>query len=268
MEPVEIAVIGGTGVYRADMLEDAAWREVRTRYGAAEVLVGRLEGRSAAFLTRHGKGHSAPPHLINYRANIMALKQLGVRRVVATAAVGSLNERMKPLDFVLADQFLDFTKARKNTFFEGGADGVVHLDVSDPYCHEVRSVIEAQAKALGMPVHQGGCYVCTEGPRFETPAEIRMFRQLGGDLVGMTSVPEVLLAKEAGMCYAVIAMVTNYAAGISENPLSHAEVLEAMDTLSGNISRLIMGTLSVMPAEASCGCGNMGERFAKMMGEK
>jgi 5'-methylthioadenosine phosphorylase len=265
MEPVEIAVIGGTGVYRADMLKDAAWREVRSRYGDAEVLVGYLEGRPAAFLTRHGKGHSVPPHLINYRANIMALKQLGVRRVVATAAVGSLNERMKPLDFVLADQFLDFTKTRKHTFYEGGADGVVHMDVSDPYCHDLRSVIEAQAKALGMPIHQGGCYVCTEGPRFETPAEIRMFRQLGGDLVGMTSVPEVLLAKEAGMCYAVVAMVTNYAAGISEHPLTHAEVLEAMDTLSGNISKLIMKTLSAASIESSCGCGDMGEQFSRIM---
>jgi 5'-methylthioadenosine phosphorylase len=266
MAPAEIAVIGGTGVYRADMLKDAEWREVRTRYGAAEVLTGYLENRRTAFLTRHGKGHSVPPHLINYRANIMALKQLGVRRIVATAAVGSLNEAMKPLDFVLADQFLDFTKTRKSSFFEGGAEGVVHLDVSDPYCRDVREIIEAQAKALGMSVHQGGCYVCTEGPRFETPAEIRMFKRLGGDLVGMTSVPEVLLAKEAGMCYAVIAMVTNYAAGISKASLSHAEVLEAMDTLSGNISRLIMGTLSALPAESSCGCGAVGERFAKIMG--
>jgi 5'-methylthioadenosine phosphorylase len=265
---VEIAVIGGTGVYQADMLRDAGWREARTRYGTAEVLTGRLEDRPVAFLTRHGKGHSVPPHLINYRANIMALKQLGVRRVIATAAVGSLNEAMKPLDFVLADQFLDFTKTRINSFFEGGADGVVHLDVSDPYCRWLRGIVEAQAKALGMPVHQGGCYVCTEGPRFETPAEIRMFKQLGGDLVGMTSVPEVLLAKEAGMCYAVIAMVTNYAAGISENPLSHAEVLEAMDTLSGNISKLIMETLKTVPAEASCDCGRMGEPFDRLMNKQ
>jgi 5'-methylthioadenosine phosphorylase len=265
MEPIEFAVIGGTGVYRADMLEGAAWREVRTRYGGAEVLTGYLGNRRLAFLTRHGKGHSVPPHLINYRANIMALKQLGVRRVVATAAVGSLNEAMKPLDFVLADQFLDFTKTRKNTFFEGGADGVVHLDVSDPYCRRVREVVEIQAKTLGMRVHQGGCYVCTEGPRFETPAEIRMFKQMGGDLVGMTSVPEVLLAREAGMCYAVIAMVTNYAAGISTAPLSHGEVLEAMDTLSGNISRLIMETLRALPAEDGCDCGRGGEQFDRIM---
>jgi 5'-methylthioadenosine phosphorylase len=272
MEPVEIAVIGGTGVYQADMLADAQWREVRTLYGAAEVLVGSLENRPAAFMTRHGRGHSTPPHLINYRANIMALKQLGVRRIVATAAVGSLNEAMKPLDFVLADQFLDFTKTRQSTFFEGGPEGVVHMDVSDPYCYELRRVVEIQAKALGMSVHQGGCYVCTEGPRFETPAEIRMFKQLGGDLVGMTSVPEVVLAREAGMCYAVVAMVTNYAAGISKNPLSHAEVLEAMDALSGNISRLIMRTLPAIPAETSCDCGSMKAQFetqfAKVMGSE
>jgi 5'-methylthioadenosine phosphorylase len=266
MNHAEIAVIGGTGMYQADMLDDTAWREIRTPYGTADVLTGTLKGRPVAFLTRHGKEHSVPPHLINYRANIMALKQLGVKRIIATAAVGSLNEKMKPLDFVLADQFLDFTKNRRNTFFEGGDQGVVHLDVTNPYCGQARVFIEAQAQALGLPVHQGGCYVCTEGPRFETPAEIRMFKQLGGDLVGMTSVPEVLLAKEAGICYATVCMVTNFAAGISPDPLSHEEVIEAMAELNENVSKLIMRVLGEIPEGFHCGCGAMGERFAKIMG--
>ena len=264
-DKIELAVIGGTGVYQADMLEDSEWKEIQTRYGTASVLVGKLADRPVAFLTRHGKGHSIPPHLINFRANIMALKQLGVKRVIATAAVGSLNEKMKPLDFVLADQFLDFTKSRVSTFFEGDESGVVHLDVTDPYCGDLRRFIAAQAKELGMTAHQGGCYVTTEGPRFETPAEIRMFKQLGGDLAGMTSVPEVVLAKEAGMCYANISMVTNFAAGISKTALSHAEVLEAMEVISGNISKLIMTILAKLPVESDCNCKDMAQIFEERL---
>jgi 5'-methylthioadenosine phosphorylase len=216
------------------------------------LLTGSYRGRNVAFLARHGKGHSVPPHLVNYRANIQALKDLGVKRVIATAAVGSLNEKMAPLDFIMIDQFLDFTKTRKTTFYEGGAKGVLHVDVTDPYCPEIRSFLYNKAHLLGIKAHNGGCYVCTEGPRFETPAEIKMFRLLGGDLVGMTSVPEVVLAREAGLCYATVAMVTNYAAGISPNNLSHSEVLEVMKQLSSNISSLIMEAIAELPLDGEC----------------
>jgi 5'-methylthioadenosine phosphorylase len=254
MRQIEIAVIGGTGVYRADMLENPSEIEYQTEYGTAALLVGTYAGKKIAFLNRHGQGHSVPPHLINYRANIQALKELGTKCIIATAAVGSLNERMGPHDFVLIDQFLDFTKSRKCTFFEGRPEGVIHVDVTEPYCPQIRKHIFDQAAALGLRVHQGGCYVCAEGPRFETPAEIKMFKMLGGDLVGMTSVPEVVLAREAEICYAAVCMVTNYAAGISPAVLSHQEVLDEMKAMSRDVSKLIMAVLQSLPSADDCVC--------------
>ncbi|MDX9873147.1 MAG: S-methyl-5'-thioadenosine phosphorylase [Clostridia bacterium] len=258
----DLAVIGGTGVYRADMLEKTKPVEIENKYGKVNLLTGTFQGRSVAFLARHGSGHTVPPHLINYRANIQALKDLGVKRVIATAAVGSLNEQMKPGGFVLVDQFLDFTKGRVSTFFDG-QDGVVHVDVTNPYCPELREEISRYAQDLALPIHNGACYVTAEGPRFETPAEIRMFKMLGGDLVGMTSVPEVVLAREAGLCYATIAMVTNFAAGISPTVLSHSEVLVAMKEMSRNISRLIMTALGEIPLERNCRCAGASDEAGK-----
>lgn len=254
MVQVDLAIIGGTGVYRADMLERTKKIDVETAYGTVNLLTGEYKGRRVAFLARHGAGHSVPPHMINYRANIIALKNLGAQRVIATTAVGSLNENMGPTDFVLIDQFLDFTKSRASTFYEGGPHGVLHVDVTDPYCSEMRSFMFQKAQELDLKIHKGGCYVCAEGPRFETPAEIKMYKLLGGDVVGMTNVPEVVLAREAGLCYATVSMVTNFAAGISPNPLSHGEVLEVMKEISGNISRLIMNTIESIPLAGSCQC--------------
>ncbi|HEX3015679.1 MAG TPA: S-methyl-5'-thioadenosine phosphorylase [Desulfobacteria bacterium] len=250
---VSFAIIGGTGVYNPDLLDDVRQETVATPYGTVNVNVGRLIGKEVAFLARHGEKHSVPPHLVNYRANIWALKKLGVSKVIATAAVGSLDTEFGPGRFVLADQFLDFTKNRPNTFFTG-EQGVVHIDVTDPYCGELRAALVKQAGDLGIDIHNGGVYVCTEGPRFETPAEIKMFRLLGGQLVGMTSVPEVVLAKEAGMCYATIAMVTNYAAGISPTPLTHQEVVENMSQMGDKLNKLIFSTLKNLGAERTCNC--------------
>ncbi|MFA6661787.1 MAG: S-methyl-5'-thioadenosine phosphorylase [Bacilli bacterium] len=250
----KLAVIGGTGIYQAEMLENVKKVDMETRYGKANLLVGTCQGREVVFLTRHGKGHSVPPHLINYRANIQALKSIGVEKIIATAAVGSLNKEMAPRDFVLIDQFLDFTKTRKNTFFEGRFRGVAHVDVTEPYCLGIRKFLYEKAEELGIKVHQGGCYVCTEGPRFETTAEIKMFKQWGGDVVGMTSVPEVVLAREAGICYATVCMVTNYAAGISPHLLTHAEVLDVTQQMNKNMSRLLMSALAEIPLEKECAC--------------
>ncbi|PKM89294.1 MAG: S-methyl-5'-thioadenosine phosphorylase [Firmicutes bacterium HGW-Firmicutes-12] len=254
MVNIELAVIGGTGVYKAEMLEKPKELEIKTEYGKTNLLTGNYKGRSVAFLARHGSGHSVPPHLVNYRANLQALKNIGVKKVIATAAVGSLNNDMKPGDFVVVDQFLDFTKGRVSTFFDGGAKGLLHVDMTDPYCREVREEIYNTAVKLGLNVHKGGCYVTAEGPRFETPAEIKMYKMLGGDLVGMTSVPEVVLAREAGLCYATVAMVTNFAAGISPTVLSHSEVVEAMKTSSQDVSRLIMSILETISLERGCTC--------------
>src|SRR5690625_2071855 len=159
---------------------------VTTPYGDVTVRVGSFEGHEIAFLARHGTGHSIPPHRINYRANIWALKSLGVQRIAATGAVGSLNPDYQPGSFVIVDQFLDWTKGRPSTFFDGDRHGVVHVDVTDPYCPEVRQAFLDTGASLGYTLHPTGVYLTTEGPRFETAAEIRAFRMLGADVVGMT----------------------------------------------------------------------------------
>jgi len=251
---VKIAVIGGTGVYDPQMLKNLTKEKVASPYGEIEVTIGELAGKKVAFLPRHGSGHTVPPHLINYRANIWGLKMLGVKQIIATTAVGSLNLDMKGGDFVLIDQFLDFTKNRVYTFYDGGERGVVHTDVTEPYCPELRKIIYQAGKDLGYNIHPAGTYVCTEGPRFETAAEIKMFAKLGGDLVGMTSVPEVVLAREAEICYASISLVTNFAAGISPNPLTHEEVVEMMGLKSEQLKNLIAKTIEHLDPDRDCWC--------------
>ncbi|WP_425060994.1 S-methyl-5'-thioinosine phosphorylase [Sporomusa carbonis] len=251
---MKIAIIGGTGVYDPRILNNIREQEIATPYGVVRFKSGEYAGKEVAFIPRHGSNHSIPPHLINYRANIWAMKKLGVQNIIATTAVGSLNPAMKPGDFVLIDQFMDFVKNRVTTFYEGGERGVVHVDVTTPYCPSVRTVLADAAKDLAISIHQKGTYVCTEGPRFETPAEITMFAKLGGDVVGMTNVPEVVLAREAEMCYATVSMVTNFAAGISPQPLTHHEVLETMQANTENIKKLIMAGIERLQPDTDCVC--------------
>ena len=248
------AIISGSGFYDPSMLENVREMVVETHYGSAKVLVGERNGEEVAFLPRHGREHSVPPHLINYRANMLALKKLGVERIIATTAVGSLNMDMAPGDFVIVDQFIDFTKNRPLTYFEGGEMGVVHVDYTEPYCGEVRKALKDSADQLGFKAHYGGVYVCTEGPRFETPAEIKMYAKLGGDLVGMTAVPEVVFARELGLCYGAVSMVTNYAAGISPQPLTHQEVLDIMAENTDKLRVFMMKALEELPREQLCLC--------------
>ncbi len=250
---VEVGVIGGTGFYQLG-LSEGRWRRVRTPYGEAEVLVGVLGPKRVAFLPRHGRKHEAPPHRVNYRANLWALHSLGVRRILAVSACGSLQPRMKPGELVLLDQFLDFTKGRISTFHGGGKEGVVHVDLTEPYCPELRAALRAAAKAEGLKLHPRGTYVCTEGPRFETAAEIRAFRRLGADLVGMTNVPECVLARELEVCYAAVGLVTNFAAGLAGTRLTHTEVAERMGKGLETIGRLFRSSLSKIPRERSCPC--------------
>lgn len=252
----KIGLIGGTGVYDPTLLSGISEEILSTEYGAVKVKIGQYKGTEVAFVARHGEDHAVPPHKINYRANIMAMKELGVERIIATGAVGSLNLEMQPGEFVLVDQFLDFTKTRVQTFFDDSERGVVHIDMTEPYCLELRKIIANAAMTLELPVKTSGTYVCTEGPRFETPAEIKMYSFLGGDLVGMTSVPEVVLAREAQICYSTIAMVTNYAAGISPTPLTHAEVVAAMRRNNENLRRIVMRTIEIIPQERKCECQN------------
>jgi len=252
-----IAIIGGTGVYDPQLLENTRTIVETTRYGDVQMTLGTYQGEEMAFIPRHGANHSVPPHLINFRANIKALRQVGVEVIMATTAVGSLNFDFKPGTFVLADQFLDFTKTRVSTFFEGGQEGVVHCDMTVPYCPEVRKAIKQAGDQMGLKVNDGGTYVCTEGPRFETAAEISMFKQLGGHVIGMTSVPEVCLARELGMCYANISIITNFAAGIAPGILTHAEVVERMAASIADVRRLIMESSKYIGDKRNCNCGQI-----------
>ena len=197
-------------------------------------------------MPRHAKGHSNPPHMINYRANIYAMKKLGVKRILATNAVGSLERSVNPGDFVIPHDFIDFTKIRKGSFYD---DRTVHIDVTEPYCNELRSIIKSSGDVI-----DGGVYVCTEGPRFETPAEIQMFHMLGGTIVGMTGIPEAVLARELEMCYASICTVSNYAASISPTNLTIDEVFEIMDRKKHDLVKLMDISISKMSEERSCHC--------------
>lgn len=253
----DVAVIGGSGVYSLEDIEVSGRRSVDTPYGESpEMVIGKMNGVEVAFMPRHGGSHSTPPHEINYRANIWSLKKLGVKRILATTAVGSLDSEIEPGSFVLLDQFLDFTKDRSRTFYEGEDSEVVHIDMSQPYCPELRGVLLDSFDSLDCEVFSDGTYVCTEGPRFETRAEIEMFAELGGDVVGMTNVPESVLARELEICYSTISIVTNYAAGISEDKLTHDEVAEIMEENIGKVKDLILLALPKIPEKRSCQCKN------------
>jgi 5'-methylthioadenosine phosphorylase len=237
---MRFGIIGGTGL--DSIGESAEQRITDTPYGRVAVEVIALGGQEVAFIARHGRDHLIPPHLVNYRANTAALKSLGVTRVLASAAVGSLNTIMQPGDFVLPIQFLDFTHSRQSTFCDGAGE-VRHIDMTVPYCPRLREALQRAGAFLGGDLHPAAVYVCTEGPRFETPAEIEMFRRLGGDIVGMTGVPEAPLAREAGMCYAALAVVTNWAAGLAEGPLEHGAISSQMSDQMATVKRLFTGVI-------------------------
>ncbi|MCX5780658.1 MAG: S-methyl-5'-thioadenosine phosphorylase [Firmicutes bacterium] len=249
-----IGLIGGTGVYNPKLLDQIKEVNEVTKYGEVRAIIGKYKDEEIVFIPRHGAEHTIPPHLINYRANIMALKQMGVQTIIATAAVGSLHFDRKPGQYVLADQFIDFTKVRKNSFFEGGEEGVIHCDMTVPYCPEVRAAIKKAGDEKGLKIYDGGTYVCTEGPRFETAAEIEMFKQLGGQVVGMTSVPEVCLAREMGICYANVCIITNHAAGMSPHILNHVEVVEVMRNSIHEVRYLILESIKYLSDTRSCDC--------------
>ena len=230
----KIAIIGGSGVY--DLFEGGENIVVKTPYGKVENATKlKNKDKEIYFLPRHGPKHSVPPHLINYRANIYALHTLEVEEIYATNAVGSIDPKIHPGDFVVPDQLIDMTKNRTLTFFDGRTEivfqdgtskqGVVHLDYTAPYAPRLRKKYLSLFKDTSEKIHDKGVLVCTEGPRFETPAEIKMFQVLGGTLVGMTTVPEAILAKEVQISYSTLCLVTNYGAGMQEK-VTHAEVIE------------------------------------------
>ncbi|MCE7744512.1 MAG: S-methyl-5'-thioadenosine phosphorylase [Candidatus Heimdallarchaeota archaeon] len=257
-----IGIIGGSGFYKPD--NDSQKKTINTPFGDASVHLTQLGNKEVAFITRHKVGHSIPPHLVNYRANIYALHHLGVSRIITTSAVGSLNKDIAPGNFVVPDQFIDFTIGRPKTFFDGKFEttlyssekrsGVIHVDLTNPYCPDIRKVIATTGKKLKMDIQEKGVYVCTEGPRFETPAEINSFRILGGTLVGMTSASECILARELGMCYSTICLVTNFAAGMQDK-ISVSEVFKVFDEKIVDLRKLIGKTLEqITYVSNKCDC--------------
>lgn len=251
---MEKAIIGGTGVYNVSGKSYS--KVVNTKYGDAFVDIVEINGEEIVFLARHGKGHSVPPHLINYRANMKALQELGVKYIYATAAVGSCNEKFAPGDVVVINDFLDFTKVRPITFYEGGEEGVIHTDMSDPYCNNLRSKFYEAAKEMSIDIKGEGVYVCTEGPRFETGTEIQMYKNFGGDVVGMTNVPEVVLAKELGMCYAAVGIITNWCTGIKGKDITLHDIQGAMSKNRENVTGAFLKVFSGALNQDNCKCNN------------
>ena len=249
-----LAIIGGTGFYDPGMVDNLQQLEVKTSYGAVPYQIGDYHGREVVFLARHGKEHNLPPHRVNYRANMWALRKLGVEYVLSTTAVGSLREEIPPGMLVVLDQFIDFTKYREHTFYDGTEGEVVHTDFTEPYCPVLRQTLWRILRQKGVTFREKGTYICTEGPRYETPAEVKLFAAWGGDVVGMTNVPEVTLAREAGLCYASLSLVTNYGSGLSPQPLTHQEVVEEMTANIKIIRDVFMETFLSLPENKECRC--------------
>ena len=244
-----LAIIGGSGLYSLgedfDLSETAA-RD--TPYGetSADILLGRWQGNRLAFLPRHGPRHRVPPHRINYRANIRALQQLGVDRVVAVNAVGGISQNMPPLTLVLPDQLIDYSSGREHSFFDGGDGEVRHIDFSWPYSAELRGILLEVALDLAQPVQASATYGCTNGPRLETAAEIECMRRDGCDIVGMTGMPEAALARELEIEYASLALVVNWAAGIEPQPISMQQIMANMEQGIEQIKILLAAAARLM----------------------
>jgi len=251
-----VGIIGGSGLYDIEGVVTKETRKISTPFGdpSGYYVIGELSGVDVAFLARHGTGHQIPPHRINYRANIWGFKLLGAERVLSVGATGGLRQAMSPGMIVIPDQIIDMTRRREVTFYNG--EEVVHVDFTEPYCPEVRDSLLKAGDRAGIDLRRSGTYVCTEGPRLETKAEIEFFSRINGDVVGMTFMPEASLAREAELCYGGIAVVTNFAAGIKERGLTATEVIEVMNEAMTGLRRLLREALSLLPAERSCGCKN------------
>lgn len=245
-----IAVIGGSGL--EGLLQGTRQVRVGTVHGPAPLIsVGMIGEEEVAFLPRHGPKHDVPPHRVNYKANLSALRQLGVERVIATNAVGSINSTYNPGDLAVPADIIDFTKSRSTTFFDNSP--VTHIDVSQPYCPELRKIMLDASRGGKVKVWDDSVLVATEGPRYETPAEIRMLETLGGDLVGMTGAPETFLARELEMCYSTLCFVSNRAAG-KQAKLSAVEVMEIGRSTMPEITSLIRKTVENIPTKRTCAC--------------
>lgn len=238
----DIGVFGGSGFY--SLMDDVEEVAIDTPYGppSDKLAIGLLKGKKVAFLPRHGKDHSIPPHKINYRANLWAMKELGVKKIIGPCAAGSLIPEFKPGDFVVVDQFINATSGRADTFFDG--PNVTHVSAADPYCESLRALAFQKGREMGISIHDKGTIVVVNGPRFSTRAESRYFSMIGGQVINMTQYPEGYLAKELGICYVNIAMITDYDAGLEGRddipPVEHEAVLEVFTANIDKLKQLIV----------------------------
>ncbi len=254
---VGIGIIGGSGLYSMAGLTETRELSVRTPFGQPSdpIVVGNLEGQRVAFLARHGRGHRLLPGEINYRANICAMKMLGVERIVSVSAVGSLREDLPPLDFLIPDQFFDRTRGRLATFFGGGL--VAHVGFDHPTCAQLCGWLADASERAGVKVHRGGTYVCMEGPQFSTLAESHVYRQLRFDVIGMTNLTEAKLAREAEICYVTVAMITDYDCWHPDHQsVTVTEVIGNLNKNTENVQNVIRETLRAVPASRDCRCAS------------
>ncbi|GAB4482835.1 MAG: S-methyl-5'-thioadenosine phosphorylase [Thermodesulfovibrionales bacterium] len=250
-----IGVIGGSGLYDMPGAEIVESRRIATPYGepSDSYRIGRCSGVDVAFLPRHGASHGIPPHKVNYRANLWGMRELGVSRVVSVGATGAVSGLAKPGEIVVLDQVIDLTSGREATFFDGGE--VVHVDFTEPFCPDLRRRLYEASCRTDVAVITHGTYLCVNGPRLETAAEIRAFGSLGADVVGMTLMPEAVLARELELCLAGIAVVTNFAAGISSARLTAQEVMDGMKRSTGMLRDLLAAFFSLPVEDRDCSCG-------------
>jgi 5'-methylthioadenosine phosphorylase len=253
---VKIGIIGGSGLYSMDVIKDKEEIEVDTPFGkpSAKVTLGKINDTEVAFLPRHGKGHTYPPHKVNYRANIFALKECGVEYLISTAAVGSLRERIKPCDFVIADQLIDRSFKRDTTFFEEGI--VAHVGFADPFCNKLSELAYETIEEIDVDVHYG-TYISMEGPQFSTRAESKLYRSWNIDVIGMTLAPEAKLAREAEMCLCGILTVTDYDCWYEgEEDVTVTNVVENLKKNNNNLAEIIRKLIPKIGHERSCECKN------------
>ena len=249
----KIGIIGGTGLYDPNLLKDTKELAVETPYGSPSdlITIGELAGKRVAFLPRHGKKHTIRPTDVNSRANIFALKKLGVTQIFAPAAVGSLRAEYEPGDIVFVDQFIDRTTKREQSFYS--KEKVCHVSVAEPMCNTLRKILITAANDLKINFHENGTYVCIEGPRFSTKAESRMFRTWNADVIGMTLVPECVLAREAELCYASISTITDYDVW-KDPPVSAEEVVTTMKANIEKVKSILLKSIKYLPAGSDCEC--------------
>lgn len=253
-----LAIIGGTGIDEMTGFKSGRTKQIDTKYGTAVIVECELAGQPVIFVPRHGTEHNLLPSQINYRSQIAALKKMEVDRVIGISAVGSLKPELPAGSFAVMNDFIDMTRCRQSTFFDQPDSPVVHTDFTCPYCPEISTALRQGCENQSVIFEPRATYLAAEGPRYETPAEVWLFSSWGAHVVGMTNVPEVVLAREAGLCYGTVAIVSNLACGLSDKPLSHDEVRAAVTSAGVHLGAILADTIKALPGSAQCACASIG----------